>query len=89
MGLKMKHVSLLLWVTQFGFSVVFPICFFLVVASWLRSTYDLGTWIMILAFVLGALTTVSTVRSCMRAMRKEAEEQDSDKEPPVAFNNHD
>ena len=87
--LGMKFVSLLLWVTQFGFSAVFPLCFFLLAASWLRDSFDLGLWVMILAGVLGTLTSVSTVRSCIRAMRKEAEKADSDQEPPVAFNHHD
>ena len=85
----MKYVSLLLWVTQFGFSIVFPSCFFLLVAGWLRNAYNLGLWVIILAGLLGVLTTVSTVRSCIRAMRKEAEKAGSDSEPPVAFNNHD
>ena len=48
----MKFVSLLLWVTQFGFSAIFPRCFFLLAASWLRNTYDLGIWVMIVAGVL-------------------------------------
>lgn len=85
----MKFVSLLLWVTQFGFSVVFPLCFFLLVANWLRNAYDLGIWIMIVAGILGALTTVSTVRSCIRAMRKEAERNSDREKPPIAFNDHD
>ena len=85
----MKFVSLLLWVTQFGFSAVFPTCFFLLTANWLRNTYDLGVWVMIVGGILGVLTTVSTVRSCIRAMRKEAEKGDSPKEPPIAFNHHD
>ena len=85
----MKFVSLLLWVTQFGFSAVFPTCFFLLTANWLRNTYDLGVWVMIVGGILGVLTTVSTVRSCIRAMRKEAEKDGSPKEPPIAFNHHD
>ena len=84
----MKFVSLLLWVTQFGFSAVFPICFFLLSANWLRNTYNLGSWVMIVAGVLGVLTTVSTVRSCIRAMRREAEKYGADQKP-VAFNDHD
>lgn len=83
----MKFWSLLIWVTQFGFSAVFPMCFFLVLANWLRQQYDLGIWILILFAVLGALTTVSTVRSCTRTMRKEAE--DGCETPPVSFNDHD
>lgn len=85
----MKFVSLLLWVTQFGFSVAFPLCFFLLLASWLRSQYGLGVWIIIAFGVVGALTTISTVRSCVRALRKEAERTGSKGKAPKAFNDHD
>lgn len=85
----MKFISLLLWVTQFGFSVVFPLCFFLLLASWLRETYTLGVWVSVVCGILGLLTTVSTVRSCIRALRKEADRNGSKGQPPAAYNNHD
>lgn len=85
----MRFVSLIIWVTQFGFSAVFPTCFFLILASYLRNWYDLGVWVMVVAGILGLLTTISTVRSCVRAMRKEAEQAGSKKEPPIAYNDHD
>lgn len=84
----MKFISLLMWVVQFGLSVIFPICFFLVLAAWLRSTYDLGVWILIVFGILGVLTTISTVRTCIRSLRKEAERTGSQKEAPIAFNDH-
>lgn len=84
----MKFFSLLLWVTQFGFSAIFPLCLFLLVGNWLRDALDLGSWIMILAAVLGGLTAVSTVRSCIRAMRKEIEKAGTGEQGPVSFNNH-
>ena len=88
-GDGMKFISLLLWVTQFGFSAVFPLCFFLLTANWLQNRFALGAWVLIVAGILGALTTVSTVRSCIRAMCKEAEKYGADREAPVAFNDHD
>lgn len=85
----MKFWSLLIWVTQFGLSVIFPVCFFLMIAVWLRNAYGLGNWILILCGALGVLTTVSTVKSCIRSLRKEAERVADSKEPPLAFNDHD
>ena len=87
----MKQISLLLWVTQFGFSILFPVCFFLVAGTWLQDRFDLGPWILVVCGVIGLLTSVSTTRSCIRAMRKEADAQkkESDQVPPVAFNDHD
>lgn len=84
----MKFWSLLLWVTHFGFSVIFPSCFFLITGNWLKNHYGLGSWVMILAGAIGLLTTVSTVRSCVKALRKEADLASSDQTPPTAFNDH-
>ena len=38
--------------------------------------------------ILGLLTSISTTRSCLRSLRKAAEEASSRKEPPIAFNDH-
>ena len=84
----MKLLSLLLWVTQFGFSIIFPMCFFLLLASWLQSKFGLGLWITVVLGILGFLTTVSTVKSCLRSLRKAAGEVSSQEEPPIAFNDH-
>jgi len=85
----MKIWSLLIWVTQFGFSVTFPTCFFLLIASWLKNTFRWGIWVLIVGGVLGLLTTVSTVRSCVRAMRKEADRVSGEESTSTAFNDHD
>ena len=84
----MKLWSLLVWVTQFGFSVLFPVCFFLLLGSWLQNAYGWGQWILVLCGVLGVLTTIRTVSSCIRSLRKEAERASDGKETPVAFNEH-
>lgn len=84
----MKILSLLLWVTQFGFSILFPLCFFLWLGVWLQMKFVWGMWIVILCGVLGFFTSVSTAKSCLRSLRKAAEEASSQKEPPLAFNDH-
>lgn len=84
----MKTLSLLLWVTQFGLSVLFPLCFFLLSGAWLQRQYGFGMWIMGVSGVLGLLTTISTTRSCLRSLRRDAEEASGGKEPPVSFNRH-
>lgn len=85
----MKLLSLLMWVSQFGLSCIFPIILFLWLGVWLRAKFGLGIWILLLLGILGIMTSVSTARSCLRSLRKAAEEASSGKEPPVAFNNHD
>ena len=84
----MKYLSLLMWVTQFGLSVLFPLCFFLILAVWLRNQYALGMWIIVVLGILGLLVSFSSARSCLRAMQKEMERLDGKDDPPVSFNDH-
>ena len=84
----MKFLSLIMWVSQFGLSLVFPTLALLGLGFWLSSRFGIGAWIVILCGVIGFLTSVSTAKSCWRAMQKEAFGDKSKDEPPVAFNDH-
>ena len=85
----MKLFSLLTWVGQFGFSCLFPTCAFLMLGVWLQNKFGLGTWVVILLGILGFLTSISTARSCLHSILREAERlNDKKEEPPVAFNDH-
>ena len=84
----MKILNLLMWVSQFGLSIIFPTLFFLWLAVWLQGKFGLGLWIVVVFGVLGILTSVSTTKSCLRSMRKAAEELSGSKKPPVSFNDH-
>lgn len=85
----MKHLSLLLWVTQFGFSALFPPCTFLLAAVWLQGRFGLGSWVVLAAGALGLLVGFGSARSCLKSLRKAAEEAAGDKPPPpTSFNGH-
>ena len=84
----MKFISLLMWVGQFGLSAIFPTVFFLLAAVWLRGRFGLGMWIVAVFGVLGVLTSISSARSCLRSMRKAAEEAAGKKQHPISFNDH-
>lgn len=84
----MKFISLLMWVGQFGFSAIFPTVFFLMIAVWLQRKFGLGMWIVVVLGILGVLTSVSSARTCLRSMRKAAEEAAGKKNHPVSFNDH-
>lgn len=88
LGAVMKILSLLIWVGQFGFSIIFPVLFFLLLAVWLQNRFGLGMWIVAVLGILGLLTSVSTARSCLRSLRKAAQEASSQDPPPTAFNDH-
>lgn len=85
----MKILNLLMWVGQFGFSIIFPTVFFLLLGAWLQNKFGFGMWIMILFGILGVLTTISTTRSCLHSLRKAAEEASGEKRDiPRSFNDH-
>lgn len=84
----MKLLNLLMWVVQFGFSILFPTVFFLILAVWLQNRFSLGVWIIIVLGILGVLTSVSTTRSCLKSLRKAADEVSGRNPPSVAFNDH-
>lgn len=84
----MKLLVLLLWVTQFGFSVLFPLCLFLYAGFWLQIRFDLGIWVMALCGVIGLLTSISTARRCMRSLLRARDEASPPRDPPVSFNDH-
>ena len=84
----MKLLNLLMWVVQFGFSILFPTVFFLILAVWLQNKFSLGVWIVIVLGILGVLTSVSTTRSCLKSLRKAADEVSGRNPPPIAFNDH-
>lgn len=84
----MKLLSLLMWVGQFGFSIIFPMLVFLYGGVWLQNRFQLGIWILIVSGILGLLTTVSTVKACLHSLCKAAEEASDSKKPPIGFNDH-
>lgn len=84
----MKFLSLLTWVGQFGFSILFPVCFFLLLANWLQTRFGLGMWIVAVLGVVGFLTSISTAKQCIRSLLKEMERTSDRKDPPPAFNEH-
>lgn len=84
----MKILNLLMWVGQFGFSMIFPTVVFLYLAVWLQNRFDLGMWIIIVLGILGLMTSVSTTKSCLRSLRKAAEEASGEKKRPLSFNDH-
>ena len=84
----MKILNLLMWVTQFGLSAIFPTLFFLWLAVWLQGKFGLGMWVVIVLGILGLATSVSSAKACLQSMKKAAEELSSQEKPPVAFNDH-
>lgn len=83
----MKNLSLLVWLTQLGFSVAVPLGGFVLLAIWLRSRFDLGAWVVILGVVLGVIGAIDGLRNSLKAMERMAGDKEKEK-PTVSFNDH-
>lgn len=84
----MKDLSLLVWLTQLGFSVVFPLAGFVLLAVWLRDHLGWGSWVLWVGLILGLYCAIQGFRSSIKAMQNLAKDPKSPKKPPVSFNEH-
>ena len=84
----MRVLSLILWVTQFGLSVLFPLVVFLCLGFWLHTRFGLGLWIIVICGIIGFMTSISTAKSCIRSLLKARDEAGSQEKPPISFNDH-
>ena len=84
----MKNLSLLVWLTQLGCSVAFPLAGFVLLAVWLRGRFDLGVWVICAGVVLGIICAVDGLRTSLKAMERMAGKEEDSDPPPVSFNDH-
>ena len=84
----MKDLSLLVWLTQLGLSVAFPLAGFVLLAVWLRSALGWGDWVLWAGLVLGLSGAVSGFRHSLKAMELLSRNKKDDAPPPVSFNEH-
>ena len=62
----------------------------LFLALWLQQKFDLSLLVLLPFGVLGLLISVSTAKSCLRSLRRDAEEASGEKKKvkPLSFNEH-
>ena len=84
----MKHVNLLIWLTQLGISVAVPLGGFVWLGVWLRQRFDLGAWILSVCIGLGLVCAIDGMRSSLKAMERMAKDKKESEPPPVSFNDH-
>ena len=84
----MKNMTMLVWFTQLGLSVVVPLAGFTWLGVWLRQQLGWGIWAVIVGAVLGLVCAVDGLRTSLKAMDRMAKE-DKEEKPPVSFNDHD
>ena len=83
----MRDLRLLVWLTQLGLSVAFPLAGFILLGLWLRDRFNLGLWVIIAAIVLGLAGAADGLRSSMKAMERMSPSEKK-KEADVVFNDH-
>lgn len=84
----MKNINLLVFMTQLGLSVVFPLGGLTLAALWLRQKYSLGVWVVCVGIGLGLICAVDGFRQTLKAMERMARDKREEEEPPVSFNEH-
>lgn len=85
----MKDLSLLVWLTQLGFSVAFPLAGFILLAVWLRDYWGWGGWVIPVGILLGIAGAIDGLRTSLKAMKLLTKDKKKDTPPSVSFNEHD
>lgn len=78
----------LVWLTQFGLSVVLPPVLLLLGAVWLRKQFGLGGWVILVGFALGMVAAIGSLRSSLKTIERQGRAPKKKQEPPISFNQH-
>ena len=78
----------LVWLTQFGLSVVIPPVVCIMGAVWLRRQLQLGGWVVGVGVAIGVLAAVSCLRSSLQVLDRQGKTAQHKEPPSVSFNNH-
>ena len=85
----MKDLNLLVWLTQLGFSVAFPLAGFTLLGVWLHKEWGWGDWIVWTGLILGLICAFTGFRDSLRVLAGMSKDKGKDEPPPVSFNQHD
>ena len=84
----MKHVNLLVWITQLGISVAAPLGGFIWLGIFLRQRFELGVWVVLAGVSVGLVCAIDGLRVSIKAMERMAKDKNDSEPPPVSFNAH-
>lgn len=84
----MKDLGLLVWLTQLGLSVAFPLAGFVVLGFWLHQHLGWGSWTVWCGIALGLICAITGFRDCLKALSKFSRPK-NENDTSVNFNNHD
>ena len=84
----MKEFRLLIWLTQLGLSVAFPLAGFILLGVWLHNAKGWGTWVIFAGLILGLICAFQGFRDSLKAMELMSGQEKKQEPPPVSFNDH-
>lgn len=78
---QQKYAALknLVFLSQFGLSLILPMVLLLFGSLWLRERFGLGSWVTLIALLVAILSWIPTVSSFMRYVLKEAKKGEQKK----------
>lgn len=79
---------MLIWLTQLGISVAAPLALCVLGAFWLRSSFQLGSWVLIVGILLGLYLAFDGFRTSLKAMERMTSGSKKSDPPPISFNDH-
>ena len=85
----MKDISLIVWLTQLGISVVAPLGCSALLSVWLRNRFELGQWVIWVGVAFGTVCAIDGLRSSLKLMARLSKRKKDPEPPPVSFNDHD
>lgn len=83
----MKHLNMLIWLTQLGLSVALPLTGFLLLGVWLHTAKGWGVWTVIAGLALGLICSIRSFLDAVKAMELMSRNKNEQK-PPLSFNKH-
>lgn len=84
----LKELSMLVWLTQLGLSVAFPLIGFVGAAVWIRQTFDLGIWIIFVGIFLGMYCAIHGFVQSMKILSQMHNKKKKKDASSVFFNDH-
>ena len=81
-----KFLKSIIWLTQFGLSVVSPLVLSILLCVWLRDRFSVGGWIFIPGIVVGLTGSVSGLWRSLKAMQQDGGGDDN--KGGISFNDH-